>query len=536
MYTVLIVDDEIHAIRGLQAGVRWEELNIHSVLTARSMKQAQAIFQTESIQLMICDIEMPKGSGMDLLAWLREYYPKTETVFLTSHPNFSYAKKAIQLGSFDYLLKPVDYEELEQVIGKALAKVNKEREQSAFEANYKHFVQLWESQQPLMKERFWQELLRQSIASSPERVEEQAAKYKLPYLVSTKFLPVYIRVQSWHKSYNQRDEQIMEYALRNAAEEHIANLHPEAAVVSPQNGKLLVLIPVTSEKSDIAILADCEAYVRFCSQYFNCDLCAYIGQPAPAHRIVDLYLQLSRMDEDNVTQANQTLLLRDYRKKEQMIELPSMSEWAEYMKKGAKDKLVAEVIRYLDDWKDKRSGVDAQTLQLFYQNFLQMMFFVLQLKELRANEVFASNLLTNKPEAVLCSVTSMKEWILYLLEVAMNRIHALEENMTVVEQVKRFISEHMGEQNLTRDDVASSVYLNPDYLNRVFKKETGKSISDYVQQQRIEHAKKLLMRSEYSVSDIALQSGYSNLSYFSTLFKKMTGMNPGDYRKLSQSK
>ncbi len=164
------------------------------------------------------------------------------------------------------------------------------------------------------------------------------------------------------------------------------------------------------------------------------------------------------------------------------------------------------------------------------------MFFVLQVKGLQANEVFASNLLTDKPEAVLRSLSSMKEWILYLVEVAMNRIHALQENLSLVEKVKRFINEHIGEQSLTREEVANFVYLNPDYLNRVFKKEAGMSISDYVQLQRIEYAKQLLTRSEYSVSDIAVQSGYSNLSYFSTLFKKMTGMNPGDYRKLAQSK
>ncbi|HTG71174.1 MAG TPA: helix-turn-helix domain-containing protein [Candidatus Udaeobacter sp.] len=536
MYTVLIVDDEVHAIRGLEAGVRWDRLNINAVHTARGLKQAQHIFQTEPVQLMLCDIEMPKGSGLDLLAWVREYYPKTETIFLTSHSDFSYAKKAIQLGSFEYLLKPVDYEELEQVIDKALAKINKDLELSAFESNYKHYVQLWESQKPMLKERFWQELLRQSIVSSPESTLEYAAKYKLPYLGSTKFLPILFRVQKWYKSLNQRDEQIMEYALRNAAEEQVLRFHSDSAVVSIQSGGLLVLFPAESESQDIAMLADCEAYVRSCSQYFNCELSAYIGQPVHAYKMVDQYQQLTRMDQDNVTHANQTLLLRDYRKNEQTVKPPSMNEWAEWMKQGAKEKLTGDVARYLDELKEAKNGVDAQSLQLFYQNFLQMMFFVLQVKGLQANEVFASNLLTDKPEAVLRSLSSMKEWILYLVEVAMNRIHALQENLSLVEKVKRFINEHIGEQSLTREEVANFVYLNPDYLNRVFKKEEGMSISDYVQLQRIEYAKQLLTRSEYSVSDIAVQSGYSNLSYFSTLFKKMTGMNPGDYRKLAQSK
>jgi two-component system response regulator YesN len=66
----------------------------------------------------------------------------------------------------------------------------------------------------------------------------------------------------------------------------------------------------------------------------------------------------------------------------------------------------------------------------------------------------------------------------------------------------------------------------------VFKKETGMSISDYLQQTRIEYAKELLLNTDQSVSEIANASGYSNLSYFSAIFKKITGTSPGEYRKL----
>jgi two-component system response regulator YesN len=77
------------------------------------------------------------------------------------------------------------------------------------------------------------------------------------------------------------------------------------------------------------------------------------------------------------------------------------------------------------------------------------------------------------------------------------------------------------------------VYLNPDYLTRVFKKQTGLSISDYLQQQRIEYAKKLLVETNSSVSEVALAAGYSNFSYFSTIFKKSTELNPMEFRKMS---
>ncbi|KQN97708.1 response regulator transcription factor [Paenibacillus sp. Leaf72] len=537
MFTVLIVDDEVHAIRGLEVGVRWKSLKVQHVHTALSLKQAQQIYLNEPIHLMVCDIEMPKGTGIELLEWVREHDPKVETIFLTSHSDFSYAQKAIKLGSFEYLLKPVDYEELEQVIRKALAKIEKTQELLMYESDYKHYAQLWESQKPLMKERFWQELIKQSIGSSPERISEYAASSKLPNLVRSKYLPILIRVQKWYKPLSQRDEQIMEYALRNAANEQILKNEAGSAVISVPNGGLLVLLEASTDRMDTAMLDDCISYVRGCSQYFSCDLNCYIGQPVYATEMVTSYYNLIQMDRDNVTHANQTFLFRHYKKsKVGTLQPPSMSSWEEWMKMGAKDKLTEAVACYLDDLRDRKYGVDAQALQLFYQNFLQMMFFVLQVKGLQANDVFAKSLLTDKPQEVLRSVSSLKEWILYLIDVSMSQIHATQKSLSVVDRVKAYIQEHIGEQNLTREEVAGCVYLNPDYLNRVFKKETGMSISDYVQLQRIAYAKALLALPDYTVSDIALQSGYSNLSYFSTLFKKMTGMNPGDYRKQAQSK
>ncbi len=537
MYTVLIVDDEIHAIRGLKAGVRWDTLNVAHVRTARSLRQAQELLKSEPVHLMLCDIEMPKGTGIELLEWVREHKPEVETIFLTSHSDFSYAQKAIKLGSFEYMLKPVDYEELELVIEKAFAKIEKNRALLACESDYKYYAQLWEAQKPLMKERFWQDLLRQSIGSSPERIAEYAVACKLPNLVHAKFLPIMIRVQKWYKPLSPRDEQIMEYALRNAAGERLLKNDEGSAVISVPEGGLLVLLQAAAEITESAVLDDCMQYVQGCSQYFNCELSCYIGQPVYATEMLASYHSLIQMDRDNVKHANQTLFLRDYKKAmEGTLQLPSMSVWEEWMKAGAKDKLTEAVERYLDELRDSKARVDAKGLQLFYQHFLQMMFFVLQVKGLQANDVFAKSLLTDKPQEVLRSLSAMKEWILYLIDVSMGRIHAAPKQISLVDRVKAYIREHIGELNLTREEVASCVYLNPDYLNRVFKKETGMSISDYVQQQRIAYAKQLLALPEYSVSDIALQAGYSNLSYFSTLFKKMTGMNPGDYRKHIQSR
>ncbi|GGG22570.1 helix-turn-helix domain-containing protein [Paenibacillus abyssi] len=534
MHQVLLVDDEIHAVRGLAAGVNWEHSGISRVLTAHSKKQAQDIFASNAVDLMICDIEMPQGSGLELLEWVREHHPMTETIFLTCHSDFSFAKRAIHLKSFEYLLKPVDYTELECVIAKALDKVRKDREMLSFEETYKHYAKLWASHRPLLKERFWTDLIEQKISSNPEKIAEQAASHNLSYNTYQYFVPVYIRVQRWYKPLSQREEKIMEYALRNAAEEKIYDNNPDAAIIPLIDGLLLIAPSGAAEHLEVW-REGAQDYINSCHQYFACDLCCYIGKPVYMHQLSDMLQTLQKMDANNVTCINEAFLYNDTQKSGCLIELPPLAKWADWMKQGAKEKVQTEVKAYLNGWNQARDGIDASLLHRFYQDFLQMVFFILQTKGLQANQVFSQSLLTETPQSVLRSVQALQEWVQYVMEVAMNHIHSLEGNISIVEKAKRFISEQIGMQELSREDVASHVFLNPDYLSRVFKKETGISISDYLQQQRIDYAKLLLVNTDRLVSDIALESGYSNLSYFSTIFKKATGMNPGDFRRQARS-
>lgn len=532
MYRVLLVDDEVHSVRGLQAGVRWERLHIGEIYTAHSLRQAQEVLESHPIDLMVCDIEMPQGTGLELLAWVRERHTRTETVFLTCHSDFVYAKQAIKLSSFDYLLKPVDYEELENVLAKAIDKIDKDRERQSFEEIHRKYALLWESHRPLRKERFWKDVVEQTVPSIPEKIEERAKEHNLAYTAKMEFIPVYVRVKRWNKQLSQREQRIMEYALRNAAEEKLADNDPEAVVVPAGNGSLLVLVPREPGEVPASRLKDkCKEYIESCGEYFYCELCCYVGRPSAPHEMAGMLRELQKADADNVTVYREAFVLGEAPRVKLPFDPPPLREWGEWLKTGARDRLAEDIKRYLNRFEEGKAELDAARLHRIYHDFLQMVYYVLQLKGLQANEVFSENLLTERPEAVLQSVRAFREWALYVVEVAVNRLFATEDNVPVVERVKRFIREQIGEQELSREEIASYVYLNPDYLTRLFKKETGMSISDYLQQQRIEYAKGLLERTSQSISDVAVASGYSNLSYFSTIFKKSVGMTPADYRK-----
>ena len=116
---LLLVDDEAFALEALEHAINWKSLGIDQVFTCGNIKAARQICQESDIQIMICDIEMPNGTGLDLAKWLSENYPDLLILFLTCHSDFSFAKEAISYHAFAYLLKPFDIEEISQAVKEA---------------------------------------------------------------------------------------------------------------------------------------------------------------------------------------------------------------------------------------------------------------------------------------------------------------------------------------------------------------------------------------------------------------------------------
>ena len=100
---------------------------------------------------------------------------------------------------------------------------------------------------------------------------------------------------------------------------------------------------------------------------------------------------------------------------------------------------------------------------------------------------------------------------------------------TPIQRAMTYIRRNI-DKDLSRAEIADAIYLNPEYLSRLFKKETGASLNDYIVTEKMRAAQSLLSDTNIPVSLIATKVGYSNFSYFSQVFKKYTGMSPVEYR------
>lgn len=103
-----------------------------------------------------------------------------------------------------------------------------------------------------------------------------------------------------------------------------------------------------------------------------------------------------------------------------------------------------------------------------------------------------------------------------------------------VQQAIEYIDMHF-EQELTLKEVANQVHLNPSYLSALFKEELQITFSEYVTRKRIQEAKKLLLSTDLTVSEIAEKSGYQTSKYFIKLFKQFENTTPNGFRKQNVS-
>lgn len=105
-----------------------------------------------------------------------------------------------------------------------------------------------------------------------------------------------------------------------------------------------------------------------------------------------------------------------------------------------------------------------------------------------------------------------------------------EEKENIVEKVSKYIDDNM-DKMLKLEELASICNLSPGYFSRIFKKETGKTVITYINEKKVEKAKKLLKESKEPIINISLDLGFDDCGYFIRVFKKITGLTPKAFRE-----
>ena len=262
-------------------------------------------------------------------------------------------------------------------------------------------------------------------------------------------------------------------------------------------------------------------------QYLRCSMAFYLDDKLPVPKMPDLWEKLLHMQGENVTLRSGVFRLKEAPRQPHIFRVPQIRTWSTLLKDGYPEAVKQEAMTLLDEM-SARGEMNADSLRSFYQDFMQMIYFTVGGSEEKIHELFY------QPEALelyrngMKSVDEMKALIRYVTS-SWTEHKSVDESKELLDKLKQYIDEHL-ESELRRDELAEYVHLNPDYLTRLMKKQTGYSLKEYVTRRKMETARTLLRTTTLPVGFIAAKLGYNNFSHFSYTYKKIMDVTPQEER------
>ena len=205
--------------------------------------------------------------------------------------------------------------------------------------------------------------------------------------------------------------------------------------------------------------------------------------------------------------------------------------WETLLQSADKEALKKSLYTFLQS---KASLLTPENMQEIRQDFAQMVYSFLKQKEIQAHRLFGDAESDRLYQNAVRSIDHMYAYCSYLIDRALCYATITDNSKSAVEIIQNFLDTHYAE-DIQRNDLSDIVFVSPDHLSRLFKKETGLSLMQYVTKKRITAACSLLAESRMPINRVALQVGYGNFAYFSKIFREITGMTPMNYRKQSQA-
>ena len=524
---LLLVDDEEYVIESIKRNLDLTETGVSEVYTAFSVQQAKNIMGMVDIDIVISDIVMPGGTGFDFVEWVRKEELKVQVIFLTSYAEFDYARRAIQLNSVDYLLKPIDFDKLKEAVQRAVESVAKEKENTGSQAG-KHQV---EPEQKNSAAGYLEKCAEKRLLRG--KVLRNGSTAPAPYGPGHYFRLICLMPEIKSNKREMWDTATMEFVIENVLSELYEETDIAVDTVFYQEPGSYWIVTQSKEKAfphdgerDCEILRQ---FVAWMNEKIYPELWCGAGQWESVRGMQKQSRNLQKMREGSLSVRNEVLFLNEFQAPQTSYENKELDVWKALLSEEKPEELLERLQKYLD--RTEREGMITRELLVALRTDLtQVVYAWLSEREIKAYALFADADMENLHRNSLYGREEMMEYAGVLVRKAVQYRQYINKSDSVTSQVCAYIDAHYREE-IHREELGELVFLNTDYLSRIFKKEKGISISNYIIQKRVEEAKKLLTQSTLPINTVSLYVGYSNFSYFTKMFKDNTGYAPLEYRR-----
>ncbi|WP_438446067.1 response regulator transcription factor [Gorillibacterium sp. sgz5001074] len=514
MYRVLLVDDEKIILNGISRIVNWEACGTELAGTARNGLEAFDFIGQSAPDIVISDIRMPGMDGLELAAKIRERHPEIKIILLSGFSEFDYAKAAMQYGVRHYLLKPCNENQIEEALREVVEELRQTEGREQFIQNLKYGL---EKVMPHVKEQFLKEFVTNKTYGS--RDWEYYCK-----LFDLKVDGRKVRLALFQLEGSFEFEHL--FAVKNIAEEIL-----ERPLLSSTVGEhVLILLEDEGPSSDL--LQRLSKVRDTFRQYYKIDLTIALSEPGEMSRTRRLYKQtLECLNHRFYLGEGSLITARDIEIADTGVPKELIFDEEQLLlavKSGHWEDAEAELDRFFRQLAELR--LDMHTAKSYV---IQTYTAVIRLSGQENINRYMAELV---PLLGLDTLQGIQQLFKGVAKEISLRFY--EQNRTkhsaIIDKVLDIIGEHLGNPELSLNWVAHKMlYMNADYLGKLFKKETGEKFSNYVIKMRVaKAAERIARQDDIRIFELAEQLGFGdNPQYFSQVFKKYVGCTPSEYMK-----
>ncbi len=524
LYRIMVVDDEAEVRQGIARKIDWAALGFEIVADAENGVEALEKAENLELDVVLTDIKMPFMDGLRLGAELARRKPNLKLIIFSGFDEFELAKEAIKLNVVEYVLKPVNAEELSDILRRVKGTLDREIAQRR---NIDQLTQDYRRSLPLMREKFLHDLLRAPMA--PAEVARQSelhalsvrdGRYKTvavcnvdlrpdrPPTIAAELVSVSVR-------------QMLDDALRGRCRREIFPSVTSVIVASSWDKD-----PVEELMSLLGEVCD------ECSHIFNVAVTAGIGRPR--ERLEDLHLSYAEaraaVEYKLVAGTGKAIYIQDMERTDLDIRDPDpfrVQKLLSAIKFGTREQIAFQVSQLLEE------GGESWSAQARLLSGLGTLIPLIQRYELEEGEMLGRRedwleLLRGE-----VSAQRVQDWLLEVCvrmsgRLSQERISAAKR---LVEEAKSYIRSRYGDSSLSVEQLCQRLHISQSYFSTIFKQEGGMSCVQYLTDVRMEKAAELLRTTDEKTYLVAAAVGYEEPNYFSYVFKKKFGVSPSQYRK-----
>ncbi len=526
LYKVMLVDDEADAREAIAKCVDWEAIGFRVVAEAENGEDALDKSEQFAPDVVLTDIQMPFMDGLTFCRKLKELMPEVRIIIFSGYDDFEYAQEAIRLEAEEYILKPINAEELVRVFEKIKKRLDDDFDRRH---NTDQLMRFYQESLPILKEQFLVGLLEGRL--SAEEIKSYAADYEMK--MDAPFYTVAVLVQEEDASGKQpMHTGLLGVSLKNMVEERFASF--EDVVCMNYLGTVVVIAGLKNTQAHKQFIFRMDQLCKMSKKQYGLDTSAGIGKVYGSAR--DIARSFEEAKEASMyrmlVDSNQAIFIGDVEpKNSEIVTLDEklIQKLLREIKIGTSETMaeaVDDIVGHL-----RKASVSMPQLRLFCTEI------VIELNRLAAmysaeTELGNAQDLFEKIDQ-FHSFEEMQSWLVALGEKLMQSIRKDRQDSTRIlgEKAIEYIREHYKDSTLSVDMVCSHLGVGTTYFSSIFKKDTGMNFVAYLTRVRMEEAVRLLENTEEKSYVIAGMVGYEEPTYFSYVFKKQYGVSPAKYRQ-----